>query len=95
MSRHDHDFASSPTPGGTDVEPCRRRPGRLDDVHLSLIPLLRGSVTLDAGELGPVVPEDLELMEDNLAPARGIMLAILLSIPVWALMIRGAYLLLH
>jgi hypothetical protein len=77
----------------TETELSRRRPGRRDDVHPSLIPLLRGQVPLDP--LDPLVPEDLEAVVDSLAPARGIMLAIVLSIPIWGLMIGGIYGLLH
>jgi hypothetical protein len=95
MSRSDNDSAITSTTNDAETMPSRRRPGRLNDVHPSLIPLLRGSVSVDAGEPDPVLLEDLETTADNLAPARGIMVAIALSLPVWALLIRSVYLLLH
>jgi hypothetical protein len=49
----------------------RRRSGRLDQVNPALIPLLRG--TTETGE-------DV----DDLGPSRGIASAMLLSVPLWA-----------
>ncbi len=95
MSSHNNGPTYSSAEEDLDTAPCRRRPDRLAEVHPSLIPLLRGSVKLDAVDPGSLLPEDLETGDDNLAAARGIMLAIVLSAPVWALLIRGTYLLLH
>ena len=49
----------------------RRRPGRLDDVSPELIPLLRH-------------PDDLEPDRDDARPATGIVIAVMLSVPLWA-----------
>jgi hypothetical protein len=74
----------------------RRRPGRRDDAHSSLIPLLRGTASPIPDD--PTVIDDssttragLETDADVLAPARGIILGIALSVPIWAVLILGAF----
>jgi len=55
----------------------RRRPGRMQDVPVELIPLLRG----------PVAEPQLEGRyghADDSGPARGLAVALLVSVPVWA-----------
>jgi len=69
--------------------PSRRRPGRRNDVHPSLIPLLRGEVTADDPALMPAMsPEGYDLsLEDDLTPARSVILAVAVSVPAWAAVI--------
>jgi hypothetical protein len=85
--------------GLTDAEGnamvSRRRPGRRDDAHPSLIPLLRGTATPIPDDITviadpPTIPAGLETKEDVLAPARGIIFGIALSVPIWAVLILGA-----
>ena len=78
----------------TEVIADRRRPGRMDDPSPELLPLLRQSQLIAAGQtlaaepelLEPADrPEDLVLKEDDaVAPARGIAFGLMLSVPVWA-----------
>jgi hypothetical protein len=58
----------------------RRRPGRIGNVSPALIPLLRATT----------VPDD-----DGLAPARGIMVGLLLSMVLWATIGGAAWLVLR
>jgi len=59
----------------------RRRPGRHDQASPHLIPLLRTSEieAAAASDTGDELP-----FEDALAPAKGIAVGLLLSVPVWA-----------
>lgn len=58
----------------------RRRPGRLTDVSPELIPLLRASER----ESIQIDSPDLEFDEpDQVAPARGILSGVALSVPLW------------
>jgi hypothetical protein len=74
----------------------RRRPGRRDDVHPALIPLLRGTVTPDSDDGpgiiadAPMAAESMDLEKDGLAPARGIIFGLVLSVPIWAVLVLGA-----
>jgi hypothetical protein len=74
----------------------RRRPGRRQDVHPALIPLLRGAATLDIKDPAPFVedaPASLQGVDadkDDLSPARGILLGVALSVPIWIVLIFGA-----
>lgn len=63
----------------------RRRPGRLHRVSPTLIPLLRHSDPADASTAQP----DLALVfdENELAPARGLLVGAALSVPLWAALI--------
>ncbi len=49
----------------------RRRPGRIEDVSPELIPLMRH-------------PDELEPDRDDLRPMTGVLVAVALSVPVWA-----------
>jgi hypothetical protein len=66
-------------------------------VHPSLIPLLRGTISVDIGDhpalIADALPaaESMEAEKDNLASARGIMIGLGLSIPIWAVLILGAF----
>jgi hypothetical protein len=79
----------------------RRRPGRRDDMSPTLIPLMRGSFNQDSSDWNPTVreaptmAEEPEMMEDNLAAARGIIAGLVLCTPIWVLLSSGIYLLLH
>jgi hypothetical protein len=73
----------------------RRRPGRRDDAYPSLIPLLRGTagpVPDDGTGIvdRPAIPAGLEAKEDALAPARGIIFGLALSVPIWVVLVLGA-----
>ena len=60
----------------------RRRPGRTDHASPQLIPLLRTS-EIEATAGTPGTAEELPF-EDALAPAKGIAVGLLLSVPMWA-----------
>jgi hypothetical protein len=60
------------------VKPERRRPGRNPDVSPALLPLLRGDAPLPL----PDQPG-----RDDMRPARGIMIGVLISLLFWALML--------
>jgi hypothetical protein len=95
----------TPEPGSTENElttlACRRRPGRLKHVHSSLIPLLRGTAIADAANPPADLPEALippprmDVTEDDLSPARGIIFGIVLSVPIWTIFGLGVYRLLN
>jgi hypothetical protein len=99
LDSDDHVSWSSINDLGTT--PSRRRPGRRDDMSPTLIPLLRGSFNQDSGDWNSTDSEALtlfeerETMQDNLAPARGIIFGIALSTPIWAVFCYGLHLLLH
>ena|ERR1700693_1990636 len=92
--------SNGPGTGSTEAEGgtmlSRRRPGRRDDVHPSLIPLLRGTANPVPDDLPAVIAEPpavsagLEAEEDGLDPARGIIFGLALSVPIWAVLILGA-----
>ena len=69
--------------------PDQRRPGRLDRVSPALIPLLRDPAQcVDAVScVGTASCED----TDPRAPARGIVVGLLLSVPLWALFGLGIW----
>jgi hypothetical protein len=57
----------------------RRRPGRIEHISPALIPLVRGIAA---------PPEPLiEQAEPDLAAATGILVAVLISLPIWTLVI--------
>jgi hypothetical protein len=73
----------------------RRRPGRRDDAHPSLIPLLRGTASPIPDDPPMIAdPSTIQAAQeteaDALAPARGIIFGIALSVPIWAVLILGA-----
>jgi hypothetical protein len=81
------------TEAGVGTKLSRRRPGRIDNVNPSLIPLLRGTVSPDIEDpvAGiPEVPATMDVDEDAMAPVRGIIFGIALSVPIWAVLIFGA-----
>jgi hypothetical protein len=92
MSHSVNGFGTGLTDPEGNTMVSRRRPGRSDDAHPALIPLLRGTAspvpddTMLIADL-PTVLADLETQSDVLAPARGIMLGIALSVPIWAVLI--------
>jgi hypothetical protein len=57
--------------------PDRRRPGRVEHISPTLIPLLR--------EPAQFVDTELDTEADTLVAARGIAVAVLLSVPLWGL----------
>jgi hypothetical protein len=69
--------------------PDQRRPGRLDRVSPALIPLLRDpALCVDsASSVGTASYDD----SDPRAPARGIVVGLLLSVPLWALFGLGIW----
>ena len=60
----------------------RRRPGRKTKVNPHLIPLLRNPTTVDVP--APVGEVDAPSLIDGLAPAQGIIVALVLSVPLWS-----------
>ena len=56
----------------------RRRTGRIANVSPALIPLLRGS---------DVLPDSEEYPDNAMAPARGIVFGVLISVLFWAILI--------
>jgi hypothetical protein len=96
MPRHIDDSATGLTEAEGGQMVSRRRPGRRDDAHPSLIPLLRGTASPipdDPPMIGDpaTIQVDQETEGDALAPARGIIFGIALSVPIWAVLILGAY----
>ena len=71
------------TVSASDAIETRRRPGRLKKVNPDLIPLLRSPATADIRELS-LGEVDAQFVEDNLAPVKGILFAVALSVPLWA-----------
>ncbi len=71
----------APAPVVSAASKDRRRPGRPDQASPHLIPLLRTSEieAAAASETGDELP-----FEDALAPAKGLAVGLLLSVPVWA-----------
>jgi hypothetical protein len=67
------------TTAANPATPCleRRRPGRLNDIHPSLIPLLRD----EAASEFELELEDIR--EDGLAPAIGVAMSAVLSSLIW------------
>jgi hypothetical protein len=57
----------------------RRRPGRIANVSPALIPLLRGS--------NAPPPDTEESLENDMAPARGIVFGALISVLFWAVLV--------
>jgi hypothetical protein len=74
----------------------RRRPGRLDGINQALLPLLREPQPGDTEHVGKghahsdFAPAD---TPDALAPARGLLAAVVISVPLWLIVIGGFYLL--
>jgi hypothetical protein len=96
MARSIDDSGTGPADAEAGTRLSRRRPGRRDDVNPSLIPLLRGTASVDVDAESAIIadaPTEAERMEaekDGLAPARGIMFGIALSIPIWTVLVLGA-----
>lgn len=67
----------------------RRRPGRNDQVSSHLIPLLRSSAMVDTS-LPSLDEVDAPLLTDDLMPARGITIGMMLSLLLWAVIIGVA-----
>ncbi len=61
----------------------RRRPGRNDQASPHLIPLLRSPATADI-PMPPFGELDTPPLGDDLAPVRGIIFGLALSVPLWA-----------
>ena len=62
----------------------RRRPGRNDQVSSHLIPLLRNPEAASIPAPSPGEVGTLPLGGDDLAPARGIIVGLMVSVPLWA-----------
>jgi hypothetical protein len=71
----------------------RRRPGRIENEHPPLIPLLRGKGGIHVDDVSPFIADapldhtSMEQQKDALAPARGILFGIALSVPIWVALI--------
>ena len=79
------------TPAGAKA---RRRLGRNDQVSPHLIPLLRNAATVDVPALLPGEAGVLSL-DDDLAPMRGIIFGVVLSVPLWTGIAGVVWVLLH
>jgi len=95
----DIEEAFAPHPDGSLLQRLeRRRAGRIEQISPNLIPLLRNPVP--EGEVARLLreeaafdaPLDVDFQEESpaLAPARGIIAAALISIPLWALFLVAA-----
>ena len=73
---------TAPAPAAAVKSKDRRRPGRPDQASPHLIPLLR-TAEIEAAAAS-IAAEELPFEEDALAPAKGIAIGLLLSVPVWA-----------
>ena len=62
----------------------RRRPGRNDQASPHLIALLRNPETANISTPLPGTVDAPPLGGDDLAPARGIIVGLVLSVPLWA-----------
>ncbi len=71
----------APAPAVSAASEDRRRPGRPDHASPHLIPLLR-TAEIEADAASGALDE--LPFEDALAPAKGIVVGLLLSVPVWA-----------
>jgi hypothetical protein len=74
----------------------RRRPGRLGTINQALLPLLREPQTGDAEHVGKGrTHADFTAADtsDELAPVRGLLAAVVISVPLWLIVIGGFYLL--
>lgn len=74
----------APVPVASAASKDRRRPGRPDQTSQHLIPLLRASEIEAAAASDAAFETGDGLAEDALAPAKGIAVGLLLSVPVWA-----------
>lgn len=96
----DVDKISEPLTDG-DTKLCRRRPGRIENVPPSLIPLLRDAgrlqdIDIDAVALaGLTIQSDIDATQDGLAAIRGVVWGVALSVPLWAVITLGFYQLLR
>jgi hypothetical protein len=73
------DGAPAPDGANADTAPDRRRPGRAE-VSPDLIPLLRNPV--DA-EIPPDDTHGADHPRDDLEPAKGLAVGLLLAVPLW------------
>jgi hypothetical protein len=64
--------------------PDRRRPGRIDTANPHLIALMRGRFRGDLPEPDDAGPDDAAALRDDLSAARGIGLAVLIGVLLWA-----------
>jgi hypothetical protein len=72
----------------------RRRPGRVNYAQSALIELLRqkpGGATVEEADPTSVEADATDETSDGLAPARGILVGILLSVPIWCLSAAGLW----
>jgi hypothetical protein len=65
----------------------RRRPGRLENVSPELIPILRSNRPLPEFPGQPDVPDH----TDDLSSARGVLVGMAISIPIWCLIGAAAW----
>lgn len=95
----DMEEAFAPHPEGPLLQRLeRRRAGRVEQVSANLIPLLRNPVP--QGEAARILHEEARIdaaleaemraEQHALAPVRGIIVAALLSLPLWAMLVAAA-----
>jgi hypothetical protein len=101
MSHFGSDAGFGPTIDNGDKAPSRSGADHIDGTHTSIMSLLCGSFDPDADRRDIGMSEGLtnsghlEMHEDNLAPARGVILGTALSTPFWAIVSICVYALLH
>lgn len=62
----------------------RRRPGRDNQVNPHLIIMLRNPTAMDV-PTAPLSKVDTQCLQDDLAPTKGVVFALVLSAPLWAI----------
>lgn len=81
----DHEGGAPPNPQLTLHD--RRRPGRILKPSPDLIPLLRNPSEIDPASIDPDTMPASSDEDDNLRPARGILIGAAISVLIWAVLI--------
>ncbi|MDR3535111.1 MAG: hypothetical protein P4L71_01300 [Acetobacteraceae bacterium] len=83
--------------GDIGAKSPQRSPGWRQDVHPSATPASRGAADPNSDDWPPAVPEPqiVFTQTDGLGPARGIMLGVAVSVPIWVVLIFGVRYVLH
>lgn len=81
----EHEDGAPPPPQLTLRD--RRRPGRITKLSPDLIPLLRNPSKIAPGSIDPETVPALSDEDDDLRPARGILVGGAISVLIWAVLI--------
>src|SRR6185437_13990826 len=82
--------AKALSPSATPDAPApadRRRPGRPETVSPELIPLLRDPASVEVPEHDAHLHAPRNVRRDDMGPARGLAVALLLALPFWCVVI--------